>query len=273
MAPKRRSPSAKAPSRPARGAAPTPPDTLERTFEGRARLDALLTLAGSVADAQDVAEAFQLAQKDGVPAQTVLEALFDDEPRFPSPAEARALYSNLFGLWELMASGAAVDLSKPAPRVKAKRPPPPPPPGPYGAEGPDTAWVEQAWRYLEGARPSELNRLKDAFENKQDALLLWLDDSGLSDVSFGLSQLLFFELFAMLELGSARGVGAVSRDALEPGATKQRAEVPPALAAYAEEALFEAEQDEQAPLSAPEAKLLRQLVEAGLAALWSAQAR
>jgi hypothetical protein len=200
----------------------------------------------------------------------VLEALFDDEPRFPSPADARALYSNLFGLWDLVASGAALDLSKPVPRVKAKKPPPPAAPGPYGAQGPDGAWVEQAWRYLEGARPEGLNRLRDAFENKQDALLLWLDGSGLSDLGFGVSQLLFFELFAMLELGSAHGVGAVSLKALEPGAALQRVEVPPALAAYAEDAVFEAEQDEESPLSAAEAKALRQLVESGLAALWGA---
>jgi hypothetical protein len=47
--------------------------------------------------------------------------------------------------------------------------------------------------------------------------------------------------------------------------------VPEALAAYAEEALFEAEQDEERPLAAEELARVRTLVRRGLAALWHAR--
>ena len=80
---------------------------LDRKFEGAARLQSLLEKAGVLADVDDITEAFKAAQKDDVPPATVIEALFEDEPRFGSPKEARALYSNLFGLWDLVASGGA----------------------------------------------------------------------------------------------------------------------------------------------------------------------
>ncbi len=245
-------------SRPRRGGGDQ--EELERVFEGRVRLDALLEQAGSLADTQDVVEAFGEAQKNGVPVGTVVDALFDEEPRFSSPRDARALYGNLFGLWDLLASGAKVDLTVPVQRVKAPRPPPPEPPEPFEGEAPDEAWVERAWRYLDEAPEKERRRLSDAFENRQDALVSWLDQGGLSDAAYGLAHEVLFEAFALLELGG-RKVGQAL-----PGGT---ADVPAALTARAEEHLFEAEQADP-PLPEAELKAARQAVAAGLAALWAA---
>src|SRR5207253_1304941 len=140
---------------------------LERVFEGRARLQHLLQDAGVLADVEDVADAFRTAQKDEVPVSTVINALFDDEPRFASPHDARALFSNLFGLWDLLQSGAKVDLTAPAPRAKPA--PPPPAPTLFPKEGPDDAWVERAWRYLEGTPFKDLQKLRHAYDHKTDS--------------------------------------------------------------------------------------------------------
>lgn len=239
---------------------------LDRKFEGPEKLQKLLEQAGILADVDDITEAFKAAQKDDVPPATVIEALFEDEPRFGSPKEAAALYGNLFGLWDLLASGGAVKgPSKPQRPVKPVAPPPPPF---FPKEGPDDLWVERAWRYLEVAEPKALQKLQHAYDHRCDALLTWLDEQGPSALAFGLAQHLLFELFAMLELGSPKGIGIVdppvNQDEVGGG-------VPSALAAYAEEAVFEAEQDDEEPLPGEEAKRLHPLMGRALAALWKAR--
>ena len=240
-------------------------EMLDRRFEGRARLQALLEKAGVLAEVEDVAEAFRAAQKDDLPPATVINALFEDEPQFPSPKDARALFGNLFGLWELLQSGASVDLKAPADRPG----PPPPPTAPtfFAKEGPDDAWVERTWRYLEVAPPKALQKLQHAYDHRTDWLVTWLDEQGLSGLGFGLSQHLLFELFAMLELGSPRGIGIVDA----PVNGEKAVLVPPALAAYAEEAVFEAEHDEEEPLPQEEARRLQSVMGLALGALWKAR--
>lgn len=238
---------------------------LDRHFEGRARLQALLEKAGVLADVEDVADAFRAAQKDDVPAATVINALFEDEPRFSSPKDARAFYGNLFGLWELLQSGAAVDLK--APTERAKPPAPPARPTYFPKEGPDDSWVEGTWRYLEAAPPKELQKLHHAYDHRTDWLVTWLDEQGLSGLGFAFAQHLLFELFAMLELGSPKGIGIVDA----PVTKDKEGVVPPALAAYAEEAVFEAEQDEEEPLPQAEARRLQSLMGLALCALWQAR--
>ena len=238
---------------------------LERRFEGRARLQALLEKAGVLADVEDVAAAFRAAQKDDVPAATVINALFEDEPQFPSPKDARALFGNLFGLWELLKSGATVDLK--APTVRAKAPPPATAPPFFPKEGPDDEWVERAWRYLEVAPPKDRQRLLHAYDHRTDWVVTWLDEQGLSGLGFGFAQHLLFELFSMLELGSPKGTGVAEA----PGTKDEAVLVPPALAAYAEEAVFEAEHDEEEPLPQEEARRLHSIMGLALGALWKAR--
>ncbi len=259
------------PARPPKKKAHSEPEagveTLHRLFEGRAALDRLLGEAGALADTEDVAEAFKAALTDQAPVQVVLEALFEDEPRFASPAKARALYGNLFGLWDLLESGVKVDLAAPATLVPRHKKPPVAPPGRFSAEGPSEAWVEDAWRYLDDLPAKEQQKYAHAFDNRHDALVTWLDESGLSDVPFALARHVLFELFAMLELG-AGPVAPVEVTALHARNDAGSA-VPPALGAWVEEAVFLAEQDEEAPLGAEDAEQVRRLIRTGLFALWS----
>lgn len=236
-------------------------DELERRFDGREALEKLLTRSGSVADAEDVAEAFRLAVKDGVPPAVVIQALWEDEPRFESPRDARALFANLFGLYDLVASGASIDLgarSERTKREKAARP------EPFGEAGPDDTFVEAAWRFLDD-HPKEREKLAHAFDNRQDALVSWLDASGLGDDAFALARRLLDDVFAMLELGG-RTVATVAESKIPA----QGGALPAPLAAWIDEGVFEAEQDEGAPLSADEAAKVRELVTRGALALWTA---
>lgn len=234
-----------------------------RRFEGRARLDALLERAGSLADSEAVAEAFLKAQADGVPASVVISALFEDEPRFSNRDDAPALYGNLFGLWDLLESGERVDLSAPADRPpRPKKPKPSPPPTRFPLEGPTAEWLEGAFGWLETCLPAERTRLEHAYDNRCDALVTWLDASGASDAVYAAARQILFELFAMLELGAPTGLGRV---VVGDGDV----EVPPALAAWAQEAVFQAATDEDEPLDAAQSSELGRLVETGLRALWN----
>jgi len=231
---------------------------MNRRFEGARRLDALLERAGSIADTESVAEAFLKAQNDGVPAAVVIQALFEEEPRFADRDDAPALFGNLFGLWDLIASGERVDLKADFKREKKPKPPPPPPKFPK--EGPGAEWVEGAFGWLEACPEKERTKLEHAFDNRADALVTWLDESGAGDAVYGSARQILFELFAMLELGSPNGLGRAP-------------EVPPALAAWAQEAVFQAATDEDEPLSAEESEELGRLVSEGLKTLWQGAKR
>jgi hypothetical protein len=237
-------------------------NAVNRRFEGRARLDSLLERAGSLADSESVAEAFLKAQQDGVPASVVISALFEDEPRFVDRNDAPALYGNLFGLWDLLLSGERVDLSVPEKAPRPKKPKPPPPPTRFPKEGPSPEWLENAFGYLEACPEAERTRLEHAFENRLDALVTWLDESGATDAVYAGAREVLFELFAMLELGAPAGVSCVAVD-------ETKDEVPPALAAWAQEAVFQAATDEDEPLDPEQSKELGRLVEMGVKALWN----
>jgi hypothetical protein len=243
---------------------------LPRHFEGRAKLAKLLEKAGSVVAPDEVAEGFKQAQADKLEPADVMPALFDGEPRFEKPADARALYSNLLGLWDLVASGAQIDLAAPPPREKVPKAKPLPPPPPF-AGAPDAAWVEAAWKSLESCGEGELEKLWHAFENRQDALVLWLESEAgsaqLSDAAYGATRDGCFELFAILHRGRAGGWPRVKPESLE---AEPKAPVPLALTTFAEELCFDVETDEALKLEAKETAAVRRLVTRALAALWGA---
>lgn len=235
-------------------------DGLERHFQGRQALQKALESAGVLADVDDIAEAFARAQRDQVPAEVVISALFEDEPRFESPVEARLLFSNLFGLWDLVSHGGTVDAP---PKERPKKPEPAPAPGQFAKEGPSDAWVEAAWRHIDDAPKKEKTRWEHAFDNRQDALLTWLDDSGLSDEAFATARHLLFELHTMIELGWSQGIGQVL-----PMNSDESAESPASLKAWVDEAAHEAELDEQQPLAADEVARLKAVCLTALSAMW-----
>ncbi|MFP2933726.1 hypothetical protein ACLESO_53045 [Pyxidicoccus sp. 3LG] len=239
----------------------------QRQFEGAQTLDGLLDLAGSPLDSAQVLARMQAAHAEGTPYRDVIPTLFEGEPRFPSPEIARSLYQNLLGLWDLVEEGKAVRLDDgprpPRPKkVKAT------PPTPFHPGTPSGEFVEAAWRYLEDDEKAR-TRLGHSFENRQDALLGALDAAGLTDEGYGVARHLLLELYAMLELGWPPGLTPVDPAALE--ADTEAPPVPQPLQTYADEALFEAEQDEEQPLSSQELEAVRRLVRRGLAALWSAR--
>lgn len=240
----------------------------EHHFEGAQTLDGLLELAGSPCDTTEVIVRMRNAQAERQPHSAVIPTLFPDEPRFASPEVAQRLFQNLLGLWDLVAEGKPIrDEEGPRPprpkKVKPVRPPP------FAPGEPGSEFVEAAWRYLEDDE-KERTRRQHSFDNRQDALLGALDEAGLTDEGYAAARHLLFELHAMLELGWPPGLASVEPAELQGEDTKAPP-VPESLAAYAEEALFEAEQDEEHPLSAEELARVRTLVRRGLAALWKAR--
>jgi hypothetical protein len=245
-------------------------DGLRRRFEGAAVLEELLAAAGAQVDALGAAEALREAQHEGLSPGEVFPTLFEGEPKFSDPQLARRLYENLFGLWDALESGQPLEQAEKSGREKVQKPEAP---GAWGDGGPDEEWVERAWRYLD-ADVRARERLWHSFENRQDALLGWLDAQDLSDEGYGVLRLLLSELSSMIELGTGAPLSGASepppvKTDEAPGAGQD--EVPQALWAYAEEALFEAGQDDEAPLSPAELETVRRLARRGLLALHRAR--
>lgn len=235
-------------------------EEVERSFEGREVLQKLLSGSGSLADVEDVAEAFKKAVKQNVPAPVVIQALWEDEPRFESPDQAAQLFGNLLGLYELVASGAAIDLSVKGAKIKREKTQKP---EPFGDQEPGDHFIEAAWRYFDDF-PKERQRFEHAFENRQDPLVSWLDASGLEDAGFALARHLIGEVFAMLELGG-REVKTLHEEDLPKTASLEA--LPRALSEWIEDSVFEATSDEAEPLPEAQAAQVRDVVARAAAAM------
>lgn len=238
---------------------------LARHFEGKSTLDQLLKASGCLMSTEQIAGRMLQAQQQGQQPALVIPKLFEGEPRFPDPSAAARLYGNLLGLWDLLSAHPNLDLERPPAQFPPKSREPPPA---FGEAGPDGTWVAACFTYLEGLDKNGLNRLQHSFENRQDALLGYLEEQTLTDDGFDTARQLLFELFAMIKLGWPPGIRSVFRAELEGEAATQ---IPEALWSYAKEVLFEAETDEKSPLSSDEASRLRTLIEHGLRAIWNAR--
>jgi hypothetical protein len=239
------------------------PRQFDHRFEGAAVLSALLEQAGSPFDVEQVLVTFRESRLAGLAPGDVIPTLFPEEPRFPDAGSAQRLFQNLLGLWDIALGQPRLGGASPRPRK-----PKPVPPEPLGGDAPSPEWVESAWRYLDqDARARQ--RLLDSFENRQDALVSRLDEEPLSDEGYGVLRALAFELHAMLELGCGAAPARVNPAALE--ASPGDGGGPAALLAYADEALFEAEQDEEAPVPAGETAVVREWSRKLVAALWAAR--
>ncbi len=271
--PQKARPRPRAKSRPATrpaprtGAAPG----LPAIYEGPEVLEALLARAGSPLGTEEVAARFAAAQAAGEPRAAVIPALFEAEPRFASPEEARRLYGNLFGLWERLASGRGPHDD--APEVVAE--PPPPPPLPPRGETPGNTLpaelVETAWRWLAAAPPREVTRLRDRFSNVQPDLAAWLDTAPLPESGLLAATDLCFEGWMMLELAFGERVAAADWRSIrelegEPPALET---TQPAFAAYAAEQLDLLEGEDPAFTEEARAQVER-VVSSVLAALTAA---
>ena len=261
----RRPPRARAKAR--TGAAPG----LTSIYEGPEALTALLARAGSALTAEEVASRFAAAQAAGEPRAGVIPALFEAEPHFDTPDEARRLYGNLFGLWERLLAGRGPHDD--APEVVAE--PPPPPPLPARGETPGNELpaelVETAWRWLAAAPPRQVARLRDRFSNVQPDLAAWLDTAPLPESGLLAATDLCFEGWMMLDLAFAERLSAADWHALrelegEPPALET---TQPAFAGYAAEQLDLLEGEDEAFTAEARAQVER-VVSAAVAALTGA---
>ncbi len=242
---------------------PAPTDDTEelpRRYEGQATLQKLLAGSGTVADVEDVVGAFEKAVAQGVSANVVISALWDDEPRFESPDAARRLFGNLLALYDLVERKEPIALAEgAAPRELARAKAPKP--DPWTGEVPDEAYLEACFRYLHDW-PKERARLNDVLENVHDAVLQWLDAEGLSDAAYGLARQLAFDTFAALEL-AGRAPGSVE---LPPPTSPT---LPAALEAWLEEALTEASTDDDEPLPQADLDTAATAARRAMSALWN----
>jgi hypothetical protein len=211
-------------------------------YEGPEVLTALLGKAGSPHDAEEVAERFQKAQEAGEPRSSVIPTLFQDEPRFGSPDEARRLYGNLFGLWTRLLAGLGPHDDAPAvvpePEADAEREPLPE----RGAQQGDVLSpeiVEGMWRVLADGSPRELQRRRDRFMNVQPDLAAWLESLPLPDAGILTLQDLAFETWAMFDHAYGERLAMIDfRDLRDlEKEPPPLAEVQPALATYLVEQL------------------------------------
>ena len=206
-------------------------------YEGPEVLTALLARAGSPLEAEEVAERFAAAQAAGEDRSEVIPGLFDEEPRFGSPDEARRLYGNLFGLWSRTEAGMGA--TDDAPEVALPEPAEAPDRGSLGEGALPSDFVEAMWRHLASLPPREVSRHRDRFTNTQPDLTAWLDQVELPESGGLAASDLVFEAWAMLDHGFGDRLGAVAwRDvkALESEPPPLESEEP-AFAAYAAEQL------------------------------------
>lgn len=258
------------------------PPGLPRVYEGEAVFGELLARAGSTFDQAACRRLFAEATARGEAPPQVFPRLFAREPRFTSPGDARRLYGNLFGLWDLVAHGLEAPPHAPAvPRLRprAERP------EPVGDDAADDGFVEQAWRYLEDMPRREAARWRDRYEESQPQLAEFVREKAPArEVAAETADALCFELWSMHELayGPARRRAAIDRLAALHGAAPGPISYGPhgdaaarpkeaALWRYAQEALTEAALDETAPIRADEREAIERLVQAVLA--WFDEAR
>ncbi len=150
-------------------------------YEGPEVLTALLAQAGSPYDAEEVAERFALARAEGDDRSEAIPALFEEEPRFPSPDEARRLSANLFGLWDRVAAGLGAADDAPEVAQPRRAPAAAPDRGSLAGDRLTPEFVEAMWKHVASLPEREARRLRDRFQNVQPDLAGWLDAVELPD--------------------------------------------------------------------------------------------
>lgn len=212
---------------------------IERVYEGEAVLAGLLKASGCRLSVSDVQEEFLAALEEGSPSAEIIPLLWEGEPRFKGADEARRLFGNLFGLWDLVAR----ELGEEDEAVEQD------PNAPLGPR-----FVERAWGELDGLSEREHQRERDRFDNLQFDVAAWVFErtKGQSEIAQELAQDLAFEMWFIAT--RARGderVVRLKRAALEAAfndADRIAEEPEPALAALVSAALWEQAADEERPL-------------------------
>lgn len=219
------------------------PAELPRRYEGQAVLAQLMASVGSVLSPDDVKDLFVQAQKAGERPAQIFPELFDGEPHFGSPEEARRLYGNLFGLWDRLAAG-----KPPEPRGAddaAAPPPPAPPPAPIEGSELSDAFVEEGFAAITTLPPREARRLRDRFDQRESELLEVIRLLGVAPAAEEAAGDLAFELWLLCTWAFAERVGRTTFASLR---SAKPAGTQPALQRYISEWLSEAELEEDGAL-------------------------
>jgi hypothetical protein len=208
-------------------------------YEGPEVLGALLARAGSRLPVEEAIARLQAAVAAREPRSAVFPTLFEAEPRFGSPDEARRLYGNLFGLWARLQAGLGAHDDAPDLVPEPPAPPPLPERGLTPGTGLPADLVEAVWKQLAASPPREVTRRRDRFANIQPEVTAWLDDLALPEVAVQAVADLAFEAWAMFDHAFGERLDAVAWKALKD---LEREPPPleatqPALAAYVSEAL------------------------------------
>ena len=143
--------------------------SFERRFEGLAVLDGCLQKAGATYTAEEVLEEFAAAAAGGATADEVIPLLFHDHPVVADAAQARRLFSNLFGAWDAAGDAPAVEQ------------------GPIEDGAPlPKSFVEASWRATDLLSPAQLRSQWDRFSQSQGDALTFLTGRcrSLSDEAF-----------------------------------------------------------------------------------------
>jgi hypothetical protein len=208
-------------------------------YEGPEVLAALLMKAGSPYDEEEVAARFAAAIAAGEPRAAVIPSLFEDEPRFATPEEARRLYGNLFGLWGRITEGRGLHDDAPEVVPLDASTAELPERGSGAGSSPPSDVVDGVWRQLASVPPRELQRQRDRFANMQPELGAWLDELALADSAITAIHGLAFETWAMFDQAFGERLGIAEWSVLQ----SLEREPPPleadhqALAAYVSEQL------------------------------------
>lgn len=235
---------------------------LPAVYEGPEELSALLARAGSPHDAEAAAERFRQAQRLGQERSDVIPALFEEEPRFASPEEARRLYGNLFALWDRVARGISIVRDEPEQEPEA---PPAAAALPHRGSTPGSVLpptlVDAVWKHLDALTDRERQRLRDRFDNAQPNVTAWLDALTLPEQAALAAHDLAFEAWAMFDVAFGDRVETVAFQALrathpEPPPLEG---TQPALAAYVAEALDLAAEEDASFTAAARAQVERVL--------------
>lgn len=209
-------------------------------YEGPQVLEALLARAGCPLGSEEVEERFREAIENGVERSDAVPSLFDAEPRFESPEEARRLYANLFGLWARIRAGRGAGPEPlPVPAPEQTGPPPVPERGSATGREVPRDFVEAVWRHLDALPERDRRRARHHFETAQPDLASWVDALPLPDVGAVAASDLVFECWAMLDAAFGDRLGTASwADIRALGSEPPPLEhEQPAIAAYVAEVL------------------------------------
>lgn len=215
------------------------PKRIERNYEGPEILVRLLKTSGCRLSVEDVQEEFLAALEEGTPAAEIIPLLWEGEPRFKTPEDARRAFANLLGLWDAVSEELGGDLVMPDQDPEATL---------------SAVFVDRAWAELDGLSERDVRRARDRFDNVQADLAVWAFDrlKTNSEIAQELAQDLAFELWWICE--RARGEGKVpraTRAALEAAfkdTDRLAEETEPSLASLVSATLWEQAADEERPL-------------------------